>query len=202
MKILVIGAHGTIGEAVVAELASRHTVITAGKTRGDIQVDITQPEEVQDLYEAAGALDAVAMAIGGVKFAPLAEMSSADYLYGLERKLMGQINVVLAGLDCINDQGSFTLISGILNRVPVHGGSAAAMVNGALEGFVKSAACDMPRGLRINCVSPDVLVETLTVSESHQVLFRGHKGVMARDVALAYSKSIEGIITGQVLTVP
>ena len=111
---------------------------------------------------------------------------------------MGQINVVLAGLHRINDGGSFTLTSGILNRDPIQYGSSAAMVNGAIDGFVKSAALEMPRGIRINCVSPTVISEAM---EGYAPYFRGYQPVTAARAALAYSKSVEGLQTGQIFTV-
>jgi hypothetical protein len=69
------------------------------------------------------------------------------------------------------------------------------MVNGALDGFVRAAAIAMPRGLRINIVSPTVLLESMP---SYGPFFRGYKPVPAADVALGYAKSVEGAQTGRV----
>jgi NAD(P)-dependent dehydrogenase (short-subunit alcohol dehydrogenase family) len=71
-------------------------------------------------------------------------------------------------------------------------------VNGALESFVRAAAIELPRGLRINVVSPTVLQESMS---SFGPYFRGYKAVPARDAALPYSKSVEGKQTGQVYKV-
>ena len=113
---------------------------------------------------------------GKVHFGALTDMQQSDYAIGLNNKLMGQVNVVLAGLQKINDNGSFTLTSGILNRDPIQYGSSAGMVNGALDGFVKSAALEMPRGIRINCVSPTVIQEAM---EDYASYFRGFQPVPA-----------------------
>lgn len=198
MKIVVIGASGTIGQAIVKELSERHEIITAGHSRGDVQVDIRDPHSIKSLYQKVAAIDAVILATGKVHFGALAEMRAEDYSIGLNDKLMGQINVVLAGISQLNEGGSFTLTSGILNRDPIQYGSSAAMVNGALEGFVKSAAIEMPRGLRINCVSPTVISEAM---ENYGPYFRGFMPVAAAQAALAYSKSVEGLQTGQVYCV-
>ena len=40
MRILVAGASGKLGQAVVAELSGRHEIIAAGRTTGE-KVDIT-----------------------------------------------------------------------------------------------------------------------------------------------------------------
>lgn len=198
MKILIIGASGTIGQAIVKELSDRHDIITAGHSRGDVQVDITDRHSIKALYEKVKALDAVILATGKVHFGALTEMTAEEYAIGLHDKLMGQINVVLAGIPQLNEGGSFTLTSGILNRDPIQYGSSAAMVNGALEGFVKSAAIEMPRGLRINAVSPTVIREAM---ENYGPYFRGFMPVSAAQAALAYSKSVEGLQTGQVYCV-
>ncbi len=198
MKILVVGGTGTIGQAVVTELSKRHDVIIAAHSRGDIQMDITSQESINAMYKKIGKLDAVVSTTGTVHFEELSQMDETKYRIGLDSKLMGQINLVLLGRNYLHDQGSFTLTSGILNRDPIAQGSSAAMVNGALDGFVKSAAIEMPRGIRINCVSPTVIEEAMKDYESY---FRGFAPVAAATAALAYSKSVEGKQTGEIYIV-
>ncbi len=198
MKILVIGGTGTVGSAIVKELSVRHDVVVAGLTSGDIQVDITDMDSIKAMYQQIDNLDSIVIASGSVHFGALTEMSAELYQKGLQSKLMGQVNVVLEGIKHLNDRGSFTLTSGILNREPINLGSSAAMVNGALDGFVKHAAIELPRGLRINIVSPTVITEALA---GYAPFFRGFKSVSAADAALAYSKSVEALHTGQVYIV-
>jgi NAD(P)-dependent dehydrogenase (short-subunit alcohol dehydrogenase family) len=198
MKVLVIGGGGVIGKAIVSELAPRHEVIVAGIKNGDIKVDITSLASIKNMYQQLGSLDAVVIAAGKVHFARLEEMTQELYSIGTNNKLMGQVNVVIEGIKYLNDNGSFTLTSGILNRDPIILGSSAAMVNGALDGFVKQAAIELPRGLRINIVSPTVISEAM---KDYAPFFRGYKPVLATEVALAYSKSVEGAQTGQVYIV-
>lgn len=40
-------------------------------------------------------------------------------MLGLSDKVMGQINVALVGLNYLNDNGSITLTSGVLDRDPI-----------------------------------------------------------------------------------
>ncbi|GAB4223197.1 MAG: short chain dehydrogenase [Gammaproteobacteria bacterium] len=198
MKILIIGGTGTVGNAVTSELSKRHEIVVAGKKSGDIQVDITDINSIKSMYDTVGALDAVVACAGKVTFADFADMDDAAYRVGLNDKLMGQVNLVLIGRDYINKSGSFTLTSGILNRDPIAQGSSAAMVNGALDAFVKAVAFEMPPQLRINIVSATVLTEALPKYENY---FRGYPSVAANKVALAYVKSVEGIQTGQIYCV-
>ncbi len=198
MKIVIIGGTGTIGQAVTKELSQRHSVVTVGNTRGDIQVDITDPRSIATLYQKIGKIDAIVVTAGKVTFAALTEMTAQQYEVGLQSKLMGQVNLVIQGLSYLNDGGSFTLTSGILSQDPIRYGSSASMVNGALEGFVKAAAIEMPRNIRINVISPTVLLESMN---SYADYFHGFDPVPANKVALAYSKSVEGAQTGQVYRV-
>jgi NAD(P)-dependent dehydrogenase (short-subunit alcohol dehydrogenase family) len=197
MKILLVGANGTMGRAVLAVLSERHDVITAGRSSGDHRVNIADPQSVRDLYARVGKVDAVACAAGNVHFGPLEAMTPELFDIGLRDKLMGQVNLVLAGRDFVNVGGSFTLVAGSLSQDPIRFGAAASMVNGALESFVRSAALELP-AQRINVVSPSVLEESM---DAFGPYFRGVEPVAAKRVAFAYSKSIEGAQTGQVYRV-
>ncbi|MDD1017204.1 short chain dehydrogenase [Pseudomonas rubra] len=194
MKILLIGANGTIGSAVATELEQRHEVLRIGRSSGDYQVDISDSTSIRRLFEQTGRFDALVCAAGNVTFAPLEEMNAEHFALGLNDKLMGQVNLLLIGREFINDGGSFTFTSGILNRDPIRSGASAALVNGALDAFVKAAAIELPRGLRVNAISPTVLVEAMS---AYAPYFRGFKPVPAVDVALAYAKSVEGLQSGQ-----
>ncbi|PRA23998.1 short chain dehydrogenase [Pseudomonas poae] len=198
MKILLIGASGTVGSAVKAELAPRHDVISIGRNSGDFRVDISDSASIRKLFEQTGKFDALICAAGSVKFAALGEMSEADFELGLRDKLMGQVNLLLIGREYAKDGASFTFTSGILNRDPIRTGASAALVNGALDAFVKAAAIELPRGLRVNAVSPTVLLEAM---DSYAPYFRGYKPAPGADVALAYAKSVEGLQTGQTFIV-
>ncbi len=198
MKIIIIGASGAVGHTAVEALSGRHEIITAQKSSGDIRVDLEDIASIQALYQQAGKVDAVICAVGHGHFGPVQDMTPAQFMNGINGKLLPQINLVLAGFDHMNDCGSFTLTSGVLNRDPIRGGAAAAAANGAIDGFVRGAAVDMPRGIRINTVSPEVL----EVSRAkYDGFFRGHNHVSDKAVGLAYSKAVEGCLNGQVFIV-
>ncbi|OON38523.1 short chain dehydrogenase [Izhakiella australiensis] len=197
MKILVIGASGTVGKGIVENLRPNHEVIRVGRQSGDLQVDLTNDDSIQQLFSRSGNVDAIVAATGSVHFAPLGEMKTDEFAIGLQDKLMGQVRLVMIGKDYLNPGGSFTLTSGILAQHAIRGGVSAMAVNRALEGFVQSAAFELA-GLRINAVSPTVLTEAL---ESYGPFFPGFESATAARVALAYRRSIEGIETGQVFRV-
>jgi NAD(P)-dependent dehydrogenase (short-subunit alcohol dehydrogenase family) len=203
LRILVIGASGTLGRAVAAELGQRHEIVTAGRKSGDLRLDLSNAESIKAALAGAGSLDAVVSAAGNVAFAPLADFKAgplAESLHGtgINDKLMGQVNLALAARDHLKDGGSITLTAGILSEHPVAQGSSASLVNGALESFVRAAAIELPRGLRINAVSPSVLAESMP---GYAPFFRGFVPVPAALAAVAYSRSVEGLQTGQVYKV-
>ena len=198
MKVVIIGATGTIGRAVVDELSSRHEIIKVGRKSGDVNVDINSAESITQMYETIGSFDALVSTTGNVHFGDLNQMSEADYYVGIKDKLMGQVNLVLIGKKYINDAGSFTLTSGILSHDPINYGSSASMVNGAIDGFVIGAAIELPKGIRINSVSPGMVLESIDI---YGDFFRGHEPVPAKRVALAFSKSVEGLLNGKVFQV-
>jgi NAD(P)-dependent dehydrogenase (short-subunit alcohol dehydrogenase family) len=198
VKIIVIGGRGTLGKAVSAELSARHEIVAVGRRNGDFQANMRDVKSLKSCFEKIGKADAIVCAAGSVHFGPWAEMTPEKFDIGLRDKLMGQVNTVLAGQEFLNDGGSFTLTSGILSEDPIQHGAAASLVNGALESFVRAAAIELPRGLRINSVSPTVVTESL---DSFGAYFRGYKAAPAREVALAYSKSVEGRQTGQIYKV-
>jgi len=203
LRILLIGASGTLGRAVQAELEQRHEVIAAGRNSGSLRIDITDVASIHHALQQAGELDAVISAAGYVTFAPLADFKAAPYgeslhTQGIADKLLGQVNLALAARDHLRDGGSITLTSGILAEQPIVAGSSASLVNGAVEAFVRAAAVELPRGLRINVVSPSVLTEAMA---AYAPFFRGFEPVSAARAALAFSRSVEGAQTGQVYKV-
>lgn len=198
MKIIVIGASGTVGRAVAQELSQRHEVIHVGRTQGDYQVDITSQQSVESLFEKTGRVDAIVSATGNLFFGPLATMTDGDFNQGLQDKLLGQIRLALTGQHYLNDGGSITLISRIVAHEPIAQGVNATTVNAGLEGFVRAAACELPRGIRINLISPTVLTES---AAAYDGFFPGFASVPAASVAQAYRRSVEGIQSGRIYKV-
>ena len=194
MKIVVIGATGTIGSAVADALAKRgHEVIRASR-KSAVRVDIQDSATVNALFEGRKDVDAVVSCAGGAGWGPLANLTDDDFAFSLRYKLMGQVNVIRVAKDKVKDGGSITVTSGTLATKPMRGGAAVSLVNAGLEGFVRAAGLEMPRGVRVNVVSPPWVKETLIamkMDDSH--------GLAAADVAKAYVAAVEGHANGEVL---
>ncbi len=195
MKILLIGATGTIGQAVEKALSARHQIVRVGRTKGEFQVDIASADSIKGLFQKTAPFDAVVCAAGAARFAALEKLKDDDFAFSLANKLMGQVNIVRYGMDRINDRGSFTLTSGVLAGEPMPGSAAISLVNAGLEGFVRAAALELPRGIRVNVVSPPWVGETLKSMGKDPAA-----GMPAQQVAAAYVAAVEGQQTGQVLS--
>lgn len=198
MKIMVIGATGTLGKAICENMQQRHELIKVGKNSGDFQADITSESSIKQLFEYSGKVDAIISVTGNLYFGPLADMTTNDFNMGLQDKLLGQVRLALIGQHYLNENGSITLSSGIVSEEPILGGVNATTVNAAIEGFVIAAAVELKQNQRINAICPSVVTESVDV---YGPFFPGYETVPAARVALAFQRSVEGIHTGKTLNV-
>ena len=196
MKILLVGSTGHIGSAVHDRLRATHEVTVASRSTG-LPVDVEDPRSIGTMFGTVGHVDAVVVTVGAVPFKPFDQLDRSDFLAGLTNKTLGQVEIVKQGLPYVTDGGSFTLTTGVVGRETIRTGAAAAMANGALEYFVPAAAAELPRGVRINAVSPTVLRE----AQSYHSAFPGFIPVSAAIVAEAYVRSVEGAQTGRIYIV-
>lgn len=189
MKIVVIGATGTVGAAVAAALQDRHEVVRASR-RGAPSVDMADPESIAALLAAAGPVDAVVCCAASARMAPIDAPDEA-FLHGLQSKLLGQVALLRLALPRLRDGGSVTLTAGTFDP-PMAGAAFGALVNAGLEAFTRAAALELPRGLRVNAVSPGWVRETLRAMGRDG-------GTPAAEVARAYVEAVEGSAQGQVI---
>lgn len=198
-KVILIGAQGKMGQAAMTGL-KKHQVITASRSGNgtDYQVDITDKKSLKALFEKVGPFDAVVNTVGYCEYADFTDMTDEQWDVTVQSKMMGQINLVKVGLEFINDGGSFTLISGILNVKPIPMAIADATTSGAIDTFVRCVAHELPRSIRINVVNPTVLEEAWDV---YGDIMPGFQPVPGTLVGKAFERSVDGFITGQVLFV-
>jgi NAD(P)-dependent dehydrogenase (short-subunit alcohol dehydrogenase family) len=194
MKIIVIGATGTIGAAVANAIAAKKHEVVRASRQGDVKVNLEDQATIGALFAAVRNADAVISCAGSAVFKPFAELTDADYALGLRSKLMGQVALARIAKDHLNDGGSITLTTGILAMHPMLGSASISLVNAGLEGFVRAAALEMPRKLRINAVSPPWVKETMVKFGMDPT-----PGLAAADVARAYVAAVEGVQQGKIL---
>lgn len=193
MRILIVGASGHVGTAATEALRAKHEVVGVSRSSTP-SVDLLDPDSISRAFAELGTFDAVVSAFGSAPFAPATELTPEDLQAAFTGKVLSQINLVRIGLEHVRDGGSFTLTSGILAREPLPTGAAAAMANGAIESYVISAGGELPRGIRLNAVSPTVLAS----ATGYHDIFPGFEPVSDYRVGLAFLRSIEGNATGRV----
>ena len=191
MKIIIVGASGRIGKEVDKALSNSHDIVRVGLRSGDVQCDYTDIESVRGMFEKIGEFDSLISVAGGDStFKLFQDLDDEDYRYGFERKFLGQIRFLEYGENTIRDNGSFVFTSGFLSHYPNSASIATGPLNAAVDTFVNNTAPMLPRGIRINVVSPAPIIEP------------GQEGkglVTAAETAKLYVQAVEGNITGQVL---
>lgn len=191
MKIIIVGASGRIGKEVDKALSGSHDIVRVGIRSGDIQCDYTDTESVRDMFEKIGEFDSLISVAGGDStFKPFQDLNDEDYRYGFERKFLGQVRFLEFGDSFVRDNGSFVFTSGFLSHYPNPASIATGPLNAAVDTFVRNTASLLPRGIRVNVVSPAPIVEP------------GQEGkglVTAVETSKLYVEAVEGNITGQVL---
>ena len=196
MKILIIGGNGAIGKKVSAHLAQKYELVIAGRTSGDVQVEIADSGSIQAMFEKVGKVDAIVCIAGEVKWGSFESLTEEDYDVGLRSKLMGQVNLVRIGKDYLNENGSITLSTGILADHPVLLTASAAMVNGGIHSFVKAVSLELMEKCRINVVSSGLVEDSV---DRYAEFFPGHNPIPMPKVVNGYVKSILGHETGQII---
>ena len=197
MKILIVGGNGTIGKKVSEHLAKKHELVIAGRTSGDVQVDIADSSSIQAMFDSIGKVDAIICIAGEAKWGAFESLTEDDYYIGLRSKLMGQVNLVRIGKNYLNDgNGSITLSTGILADFPVATTASAAMVNGGIHSFVKAASLELRTQCRLNVVSSGLVEDSVYKYEDY---FPGHNPISMGKIINGYVKSVEGHDTGLII---
>jgi NAD(P)-dependent dehydrogenase (short-subunit alcohol dehydrogenase family) len=190
LKVILLGASGIIGREIDKALSPNHEVVRAGRN-GDVKVDYSDTPSVKAMFEKVGTFDALITAVGrDSAFKSYADLTDEDFEYGFQRKFMAQINLVRIGTPYANDGASFTLSSGYLSDYPNPASAATGPFNAAVDSFARTVGPMLPRGIRVNVVSPAPVVSP---DET------GRGVVTASQAAGGYIKSVEGTMNGEVI---
>lgn len=196
MKIVIVGASGTMGQYLANVLEKEsHEIIRASRSSEEIQVDTTSTTSIEEMFARIGTFDALISTAGETFVDPWKNLNDQTFKKGIEGKMMGQINLVLIGQHYINPKGSFTLITGALTHEPQINFANASAVNGAVEGFVRASAIELPNGIRINAVSPTVIEN----SPQYFPYFPGEMPTTMKQLKFAFKKSLFGAVTGHII---
>ncbi|WP_152364248.1 short chain dehydrogenase [Microlunatus speluncae] len=192
MRIVVVGANGTLGAAVAADLGAEHEVVGVSR-RTEPGVDLEDPASLDALFRAVPGAGAVVCCAASGPLLDLMGAGDAEFAAGLRGKLLGQVALARRAFAELPDGGSVTLTGGTFAE-PLPGGSLGALVNAGLEGFVTNAAAELPRGLRLNLIAPGWIRESLVAAGLDTA-----GGTPAADVARHFRSCVEGDHNGRVI---
>jgi NAD(P)-dependent dehydrogenase (short-subunit alcohol dehydrogenase family) len=191
-KVLVVGASGLLGRSIVDELGDSAEVVTASRSSCAETVDISSRESIERLFARVGQVDGLVCVAGTAPFLPWADATDDHWAHGLANKLMGQVNLARIGSGFVRDGGAIVLTTGVLSDYPIPGSAIVTTVNAAIDGFVRSAAIEIGRGVRVNAVSPGWVTETMEAMGMDS-----SPGMPAAEVARIFIDLLEGDVTGQ-----
>lgn len=195
MKIMLIGATGTIGKAVTQALAE-HELILVGNASGQYQVDIEDRVTIERLFAQVGKVDAIISTAGKIEFGIITELTLAQFATTINSKIIGHINLLQIGSKFVNQGGSITFTSGFLAQNPSPGSSAVSLANAALDSLAKAAALEFEGQFRVNTVSPRFVKETMEMMGMDS-----STGISAVDTAKAYKHAVLSTCNGAAIDV-
>lgn len=104
MKIIIVGASGRIGKEVDKALSDRHEIVRVGMRSGDVQCNYTDSASVRAMFETIGEFDSLISVAGcDSVFKSFESLNDEDYIYGFERKFLGQIRFLKFGERLVRD---------------------------------------------------------------------------------------------------
>ncbi|MEV4758571.1 short chain dehydrogenase [Micromonospora sp. NPDC049559] len=197
MRIVVVGGAGTIGRRLVPALRSRgHDVVVAGRTSGDVHVDLTAPASIEGMYQEVGTVDGVVSIAAHGALDEFTTLTPDALLENMRAKFFGQVDLVLTGQHYCTDRASFTLTSGIFADHAWPHVTGGGVISGALHSFVLSAAIELPRAMRINVVSPTMVADSV---DAFAEQFPGMRPVPMDQLVDHYLRCVEGDDNGRII---
>lgn len=178
-NVMIIGATGTLGRAMVTAFADAGWAITAGwhrrppptdsQERVWSQMDVTNLRSLRDGVEQHvarwGRLDALVNAAGVALESLLPRQSPCDWDHVLRVNLTGSLFCAQASFEVMKQQrdGHLILVGSHAGKTGAAGLSAYATAKAALHGLTQDLAREAgPYGIRVNAILPGVLESSMT----------------------------------------
>jgi len=170
--IIVMGAHGGIGEALVQRLCQKGKSVMA--TARDVQsiqtlstlgvqcfeVDISKQDQIESLVTAAesqGGIAGLAYCIGSIVLKPLKATSENDFMTAYEINVLGALRVLKRAEKALRaTKGSVVLFSTIAVQQGFTNHTVIASAKGAVEALTRSLAAEWAPDVRVNCLAPSL----------------------------------------------
>jgi len=171
MKAVVTGAGAGLGASIAERLASEGYAVALLDQDGDaasrraeeltgasaFQVDVSNPEQVADVFSRIGAVDLLVNNAGIARFGPLLEQSPADMQAVINVNLMGTALCAQQAAKQMTEQGSGCIInlSSINAVTPGPNVGLYAATKAAVHNLTILQALEWgPMGVRVNAIAP------------------------------------------------
>ena len=176
---IVTGASKGIGAGIAKSLAAEgaRVIVNYATSREDadrivreisnnggkavaIQADVSKHDEVQRLFkeskEAFGTLDVLVNNAGVFEFAPLEDVTEAEFHREFNINVLGPILAIKESLNYFRPEGGSVInISSVVSRSPVENSVVYSATKGALDTITRGLAKELgPRGIRVNSIAP------------------------------------------------
>ncbi|MFG1627944.1 NAD-dependent epimerase/dehydratase family protein [Kribbella sp. NPDC049227] len=193
MRIVVVGAAGTLGSALVALLKTEGHEVAGVSRSSEPPVDLSRPESLEDALAALAPFDALVCLGPGTPLRPLGELTPAQLQTDFAGKLFGQIEALRVAATVMTN-GVVVLTGGAAPELD--GGSGGTTVNAALAAFITAARRELPEGIRAHVVSPGWVTESIPPD------WDVPNSTPAAVVAAAYLHTLTNPSAPAVITVP
>ena len=171
MKAVVTGAGAGLGASIAERLVSEGYAVALLDQDGDaasrraeeltgasaFQVDVSNPEQVADVFSRIGAVDLLVNNAGIARFGPLLEQSPADMQAVINVNLMGTALCAQQAAKQMTEQGSGCIInlSSINAVTPGPNVGLYAATKAAVHNLTILQALEWgPMGVRVNAIAP------------------------------------------------
>ena len=189
MKAVVTGAGAGLGASIAERLASGGYAVALLDQDGDaasrsaekltgasaFQVDVSNPEQVADVFSRIGAVDLLVNNAGIARFGPLLEQSAADMQAVININLMGTALCAQQAAKQMTEQGSGCIINlSSINAVTPgpNVGLYAATKAGVHNLTILQALEWGPMGVRVNAIAPGFIDAGMSAPFFEQVSVR------------------------------
>src|SRR5579862_653944 len=159
---LVTGSTGGIGlETAKLLRAEGATVVTTGRSGGDVQADLSQPGEpervVRETIERHGCLDVLVNNVGYSEIRRLEDVTDDIWQSSFELNLLSAVRATRAALPGMRERGAGTIVnvSSTAAKRPSGGMPDYSVMKAALLSFSRLVAdLHAKNGIRCNAVTP------------------------------------------------
>lgn len=163
---LIIGGTRGIGAAIAQQLLAQHHSVSlwarnppANSLGADAEFFVNNPaEQAPDINGLPEVLDGLVYCPGSINLKPFARTSAEDFLQDFNQNVVGAVRSLQAVAPLLkkSSQASVVLFSSVAAQVGMPFHASIASSKAAIEGLVRSLACEWAPAIRVNAIAPSL----------------------------------------------